>query len=546
MRGWRAQVQAVLRRFPAAARVAEPLRGLAARGEAGQLPVLSALAHRRHRRERENSLVVTSFDVHAHYAHLVQAVTACLEAAGVPWAQVGGPPRRGCPSLVVSSHERDRLLAAVGKLSVAKTREKRPKVSPLPEGQRGWQVRAGREAVLVWRRLVAPTGPVMAGADEGCRIELWTPVGSQGAPRRDGGTMPAGALTPPDASSAWAPDVPAELVFCGQRSPQPPHLEAMTEPIDVVYTWVDDRDPAWQQRRDQALRDHGQQPRQASATHAARFANHDELRYSLRSLANYAGWVRHIWLVTDGQRPDWLAPHPKLSVVDHRDIFDDLSVLPTFNSHAIEANLHRIDGLAQHYLYLNDDMFFGAPAFAEDYFHGNGIAKFFPAPLSIDLRGPGPDDLPIMAAAKNNRALIRRLYGREITAKMLHTPYPQLRSVLHQVQHEVPQVFAQVSASRFRSPTDVSVPASLAAYAAYAQGLALPGELRHFYLDLGAPEAPRRLRELAARRGSARAPQVICLNEVDTPAQVAASRHAQLQQTLADYFPLPSPFERSS
>jgi hypothetical protein len=33
--------------------------------------------------------------------------------------------------------------------------------------------------------------------------------------------------------------------------------------------------------------------------------------------------------------------------------------LPTFSSPAIEANLHRIAGLSEHFLYFNDDVFLG-------------------------------------------------------------------------------------------------------------------------------------------------------------------------------------------
>ena len=38
----------------------------------------------------------------------------------------------------------------------------------------------------------------------------------------------------------------------------------------------------------------------------ARYRSRDELRYSLRSLWMYCGWVRHIYIVTAGQRPEWL------------------------------------------------------------------------------------------------------------------------------------------------------------------------------------------------------------------------------------------------
>ena len=37
-----------------------------------------------------------------------------------------------------------------------------------------------------------------------------------------------------------------------------------------------------------------------------RFADWDELKYSLRSLEKYAPWVRHVYIVTNGQIPSWL------------------------------------------------------------------------------------------------------------------------------------------------------------------------------------------------------------------------------------------------
>ncbi|XMA37048.1 hypothetical protein O1157_11655 [Streptomyces albogriseolus] len=73
----------------------------------------------------------------------------------------------------------------------------------------------------------------------------------------------------------------------------------------------------------------------------------------------YAGFVRHVYIVTDGQTPEWLdADAPGITVVDHKDIFPE-GVLPVFNSHAIETRLHHIPGLSDHYLYFNDDVFVG-------------------------------------------------------------------------------------------------------------------------------------------------------------------------------------------
>ena len=83
-----------------------------------------------------------------------------------------------------------------------------------------------------------------------------------------------------------------------------------------------------------------------------RFSDREELRYSLRSIEKYAPWVRHVYLVTNGQIPHWLnLDHPRLTVVTHEDIFDNQSNLPTFSSPAIESQLFRIPGIYFRYTF---------------------------------------------------------------------------------------------------------------------------------------------------------------------------------------------------
>jgi hypothetical protein len=77
-------------------------------------------------------------------------------------------------------------------------------------------------------------------------------------------------------------------------------------------------------------------------------------------ISSYAPFVRKIFLVTNGQIPNWLnLSHPQIEIVPHSAIFANPAHLPTFSSPAIEAHLHRIQGLAEHFLYLNDDVMFG-------------------------------------------------------------------------------------------------------------------------------------------------------------------------------------------
>ena len=74
--------------------------------------------------------------------------------------------------------------------------------------------------------------------------------------------------------------------------------------IDVVIAWVDGRDPKHRRKRKRYLADPGGDdvPEQA-ASKERRFSDNDEIRFCLRSIRNYAPWVRSIWLVTDNQVP---------------------------------------------------------------------------------------------------------------------------------------------------------------------------------------------------------------------------------------------------
>jgi len=147
----------------------------------------------------------------------------------------------------------------------------------------------------------------------------------------------------------------------GDPTRGPAQWEELFGPIDAVYTWVNGSDPqliASMQRWKEAL---GVRVEDANITEIStknRFRDNDELRYSLRSLMMYAPWIRHIFIVTNGQVPDWLdTSNPRVSVVPHSAIFPNRSHLPTFSSPAIESNLFRIPGLSRRWLYFNDDVF---------------------------------------------------------------------------------------------------------------------------------------------------------------------------------------------
>lgn len=141
--------------------------------------------------------------------------------------------------------------------------------------------------------------------------------------------------------------------------------------IDIVYTWVNGSDPIWNARKiyfqNLSIPD-------LDANSDNRYRDHDELRYSLRSIEKFAPWVRHIHLVVaDGQKPYWLKlNHPRLHLVNHSTIFASQSDLPTFSGVAVESNLDRIPNLSDYFLYFNDDVFLGQKIFPSDFL----ISKF--------------------------------------------------------------------------------------------------------------------------------------------------------------------------
>ncbi|MCW2131850.1 stealth family protein [Arthrobacter sp. VKM Ac-2550] len=333
-------------------------------------------------------------------------------------------------------------------------------------------------------------------------------------------------------------DLGCEIIAKPERASYSSVTE-MLEPVDVVYTWVDGGDPEWQARKVAALsRMHLGGLNEYSANDE-RYRSHDELRYSLRSLDYFAPWINHVYLVTAGQVPEWLdTSNQRVTVVDHREIFPE-GALPTFNSHAIESRLHHIAGLSEHFLYLNDDVFFGRQVKPELFFEGSGLTRFFLSEQGVDGEPPNLADLPVDSAAKQNRAMIENRFGRTVRFKFKHAAHPERVSTLHQLELDFPEKHAETSQSQFRSPSDISIPSSLAHYYGYMIGAAVPGDLRYRYCDIGEASAQAKLLRLLRDRDA----DVFCLNEIGGASIDLAAQDQLVQQFLNAYFPVPSSFE---
>lgn len=142
------------------------------------------------------------------------------------------------------------------------------------------------------------------------------------------------------------------------------------KPIDIVYTWVNGNDGEWQAEKLQWMQKLGLEC--GDSVNNCRFIDNSELKFSLRSVMKNAPWINHIFIVTNGQVPSWLdTSHPKITIVKHQEIMP-ASVLPTFNSNAIEACIANIKDLSEYFIYANDDCFMYRPVSPNFFFTRDG------------------------------------------------------------------------------------------------------------------------------------------------------------------------------
>ncbi|NYF97988.1 hypothetical protein BJY20_001380 [Janibacter cremeus] len=488
---------------------------------------------------RVRARVTDRFDAWALRDHCRDRVLAAIAEAGIRGLEmpaVGAEPHR----IVVSSADVGAVDAALRHLPPADDVHAidlgrwlgriRP-VATMPELRPGSVVR-------LYLPQVSLTGRPLPTEVLGVDLEVWTELDAP-SPSPDGGEHAFGTLRSPRANQR-ARFLPPGGLQAPPAAVRAVPLEQVNFPVDAVYTWVDSSDPAWQAEFARAD-SHGADDVQATSRSPSRFASRDELRYSLRSLVAYASWIRRIHIVTNGQVPPWLdTTDPRIHVVSHVEIFPDPADLPTFNSHAIEACLHRIPGLSDHYLYFNDDVFLARPLRPEHFFSASGLIRYFPSLIPIDDSDTSDADLPVVSAFKNGRAVIERRFARRPLTRPRHTPHPQHRQVIEEIETAEPALLARTRRSRFRSVEDISLAAQLQSYWAAATGRAVAMDVAYEFLDIWGPDVDARIDRLLTRDDV----DFYCLNETNSDPDQASIADDRVNRVLTTLLPFVSPFEK--
>jgi hypothetical protein len=250
----------------------------------------------------------------------------------------------------------------------------------------------------------------------------------------------------------------------------------MNKNIDFVIAWVDGDDKEWQKSKNRYL---GIEDESTSSL----YRDWDNLQYWFRAVEKYTPWVNKIHFVTCGHLPKWLnIQHTKLNIVKHFDYMPK-EYLPTFNSHAIELNLHRIEGLEEQFVYFNDDTFIMDYMQPTDFFKKGLPCDSAIMSALVPLIPKDPffhyyiNNLSIINHQFSKRKVLNKNLGKWFSLKYgklllkniyyapiggffgfynFHMPTSFLKSIFKEVWEKEPEVLDATSLNKFRTVYDVN------------------------------------------------------------------------------------------
>ncbi len=324
--------------------------------------------------------------------------------------------------------------------------------------------------------------------------------------------------------------------------------------VDIVVSWLDNNDPVWIEEKTKYLCTGDTSP----GCNVNRFRDWGLLQYWFRGVEKFAPWIHRIHLVTYGHLPKWLnQKHPKINIVKHSDYIPK-EYLPTFSSRPIELNIHRIQGLSEHFVYFNDDMFLINKVYPEDFFKNNLPCDM--AVLGVVL----PQDDSITNTIFNDVKIINRFfcktdltvrqwkkvlclcYGKLLIRTLCLYPFskhtgfynPHLglsftKKLFNEVWEKIPEELAATCRHRFRTPEDYNV--WLMRYWNLARGNFAPRGMIGRYFEIGDDNLITYIRYQKGK--------MVCCNDVRNGLDFNMER-CRLTEAFASILPEKSQFEK--
>jgi len=320
-------------------------------------------------------------------------------------------------------------------------------------------------------------------------------------------------------------------------------MENFDTQVDIVYLWVDSNDKNWQEKRRRSFVDFLKTNKDDIALYAntdGRFRDNGELIFNLRCLEKFFPKHGHIYIITDEQRPKWLAQTENVTIIDHKDIIPN-KINSIFASANIESYIHHIPNLSENYFYLNDDIFFGMPVDKNWWF--NNELKYFYDNKPHDEYSQLQSTLlsPINSSIQSKLWLQNKYKNyKHQNIALAHAPKPYKKSLLLKIEKEAMDLFSKVRSTNFRSWKTPAVLADFAPRWLEHNGYAKIKQIRTLYIESGSNNIETKLDQLTQEFGKI---PCFCINDTCDNAEANDKRLLLVKEKLQKILPKKSSFE---
>jgi len=315
------------------------------------------------------------------------------------------------------------------------------------------------------------------------------------------------------------------------------------EIIDIVYLWVNSKDNEWQKKRNSSFKSFLKTNKNDIALYAntdGRFRDNDELLFNLRSLEKFFPDHGHIYIITDNQKPEWLALNNKVTIIDHHEIIPEIKN-PIYASANIETYIHHIPNLSENFFYLNDDIFFGMPV-NKNWWFDEGLKYFYDNEPHDEY-----DELQSMLLSPINSSIQSKLWLKKKYSKykhqniaLAHAPRPYRKSLLLEIEKEAIDLFNKVRSTNFRSWKTPAVLVDFVPRWLEHHGYAKIRQTNSLYIESGSNEIEIELDLLKQKFGKI---PFFCINDTCDNADALDKRLQLVRKQMETLLPNKSNFE---
>ena len=313
--------------------------------------------------------------------------------------------------------------------------------------------------------------------------------------------------------------------------------------VDIVYLWVDSNDKNWQEKRRRSFEAFLKTNKGDIALYAntdGRFRDNGELIFNLRCLEKFFPNHGQVYIVTDEQRPSWLADNKRVTIIDHKSIIPK-KINPIFASAHIESFIHHIPNLSENFFYLNDDIFFGMPV-NKNWWFDEGLKYFYNYEPHEEY-----GELQSMQLSPINSSIQSKLWLKEKYASykhqnlaLAHAPRPYKKSLLLEIEKEAIDLFNKVRSNNFRSWKTPAVLVDFVPRWLEHHGYAKIRQTNSLYIESGSNEIEIELDLLKQKFGKI---PFFCINDTCDNAEASDKRLLLVKEKLQKILPKKSSFE---